>query len=100
MRLYKSYQISAIIFKKIDSQLIDSLRISKRINRLVYRLELSNNIRIYNIVFIAYLESTINSANDSYKRRRSSPLAIVVNSEEKYQIKRLIRKRRIRRNRD
>ena len=100
LRLYKGYQISAITSKKIDSQLIDSLRIFERINRLVYRLDLSKNIRIYDIVFITHLKPATYSFEDSYKRRRSPPSAVIVDNKKKYQVKRLIRKRRIRRGRE
>ena len=66
LRLHKGYQISTIQFKKIDSQLIDSFRVTKRIDRLIYRLKLLDNIKIYDIVFVAYLELAIDSLLDSY----------------------------------
>ena len=52
-------------------------------------------MRIYNIISIMYLKFIINSAKDSYKRRRNPLFIITVNDEKKYEIKRLIYKRRI-----
>ena len=66
LRLYREYYISTITFKKIDQQLVDSFRVLKRIERLIYQLDLSANIQIYNIISIAHLKSTIDSIEDSY----------------------------------
>ena len=40
----------------------------KRIDRLIYYIQLSLNIRIYNIILIIYLKSIIDLALDLYKR--------------------------------
>ena len=66
LRLHKGYQILAMQFKKIGSQLIDPFRVTKRIDRLIYRLKLLNNMKIYDIVFVAYLKLAINPLLDSY----------------------------------
>ena len=57
-------------------------------------------MRIYDIILIIYLKFTINSINNLYQRRRFSPLIIIINREEKYEINKLIRKKRIRRRRE
>ena len=55
-------------------------------------------MRIYDVISIAYLKPAI--TNNSYNRRRDSPPAVIVDNEKEYQVKRLIRKRRVRRDRD
>ena len=100
LRLYREYQVSVIQSKKIDPQLIEPFRILERIDRLTYRLELSDNIRIHDVVSVAHLKSVTNSAKDPYRRRRSSSPIIVLNEENEYEIEKLMRKRRIRRERD
>ena len=60
LRLYKNYRIFIIISKKINSQLINFFRISKRIERLIYRFDLLNNMKIHDIVFIIHLKFIIN----------------------------------------
>ena len=71
-----------IIFKKLESQLIELFRILKRIDRLAYRLELFINIRIYNVIFIAHLKLTIDSVENLYRRRRLSTSTVIVDDEE------------------
>lgn len=99
LKLHKDYQISVIKFKKIDFQLIDPFGILKRINRLIYRFKLLNNMRIYDIIFVTYLKSIIDSIKDFYKRRYLTLSIIVINNQNKYHIKKLIYKRRIQRDR-
>ena len=100
LRLHKGYQVPTITSKKIGPQLINPLRILKRIGRLTYRLELLSNMRIHDIIFIAHLEPATNPTENPYHRRRSPPPTIVINNEEEYEMERLIRKKRIRRKRD
>ena len=100
LRLHREYQVPTIQSKKIDPQLIEPFRILERIDRLTYRLELPDNMRIHDVVSVAHLKPVINSAKDSYRRRRSPPSVIVLNEENEYEIEKLIRKRRIRRGRD
>ena len=66
MRFYKKYKNFIITFKKIKSQLIKLFKIFERIKDLIYRLKLFINIKIYNLIFIAYLKSTIDFAKDLY----------------------------------
>ena len=57
-------------------------------------------MRIYNLISIIYLKFIINPVNNSYLRRYSLSLVIIIDEKKKYQIKRLLRKKRIRRDRN
>ena len=80
--------------------LIESFKILKRIKRLIYKLELSSNIRIYDVIFVAYLKLIIDSTKDLYRRRRLLVFIIIVEDKEKYKIEKLLRKRTTRRDRN
>ena len=99
LRLHKDYNVLNIISHKIEAQFADPFEITKRINKLAYRLKLSNNIRIYNVVFVAMLKSLLAKSN-LYRRRLSLSDVVVIDSKNEYVIKKLIRKRRIRRGRE
>ena len=80
--------------------MIRPLRILKRIKYFIYKLKLLTNIRIYDIIFITYLESITDSIEDLYLRRRLFIFIIIIEGEEEYKIEKLLRKRSIRRDRD
>ena len=71
----------------------------ERINKLAYRLKLPDNMRIYNVVFVVILKS-LSAESNLYRRRLSLFDAVIVDGEDEYIIKKLIRKRRIRRGRE
>ena len=54
IRLHKKYDISFIVVLKFkyNQQYVDSFRILKRVNRLIYRLNLSSHWRIHSVLFI------------------------------------------------
>ena len=97
MRLYKDYKIFAITSKKIKSQLIRPFKILERIERLIYRLKLPVNIKIHDVIFITHLKLTIDLAEDSYRRRRLSISAVIIDDEKEYEIEKLLKKRIIKR---
>ena len=74
--------------------------IIKRIKRLIYRFDFFNNIRIHDIIFIIHFEFVIDFKKKLYKRRRSSLSIIIIDEKNKYQMKKFVRKRRIKRKRD
>ena len=99
LRLHKGYNISDITFYKIEAQFAGSFEITKRINKLVYRLKLPNNMRIYNVIFVAMLKS-LSAESNLYRRRLSPSDAVIIDNKDEYVIEKLIRKRRIRRGRE
>ena len=92
MRLYKNYKILIITSKKIRLELIRLFKIFERIERLTYRMKLSINIKIHDVIFIAHLKPVIDSIENSYRRRRLSIFVIVIDGEKKYKIEKLLRK--------
>ena len=72
LRLHREYNIS--FTKKIDlklsQQLVDFFKVLERIERLVYKLDISSNWRIHSIFTIAQLESCSSSNVNSYNRKR------------------------------
>ena len=80
--------------------MIKSFKIFERIERLVYRVELLDNMKIYNVIFITHLKPVIDSAEDSYRRRRLSTFVIVIDEEKEYEIEKLLRKRIVKRERE
>ena len=62
----------------------------KRIERLIYKLELLLNIRIYDVVFVAYLKLVIDPAEDLYRRYRLLISIIIIEGEEEYEIEKLL----------
>ena len=92
MRFYKNYKVFAITLKKIKSQLIKLFKILERIKRLIYRLKLFINMKIYNVIFIAHLKSTIDFIENLYRRRRLSISIVVIDEKKKYEIEKLLRK--------
>ena len=82
LRLYRGYKI-LVVSSKFGPQFIGPFKVLERIGRLIYRLQLPSNIKIYNIVSVAQLEPTIDPSLDKYNRRPppSSP-TIVDNKDE------------------
>ena len=97
MRLYKNYKVSIITSKKIRSQLIRSFKILERIKSLIYRLKLSINMKIHNVIFITHLKSVIDPAEDLYRKRRLLTFIVIIDDEKKYEIEKLLKKRIIKR---
>ena len=90
--LYNDYIISNFTNRKFNQQRMNSFKILKKIDTLIYRLKLSLIIKIYSIIFITQLKlfSTFNV--DSYRRSRSnqknsSLIQIKNNNESKNSIK-------------
>ena len=97
--MHKGYNILDIISYKIETQFAGFFEITKRISKLAYRLKLSNNIRIHNVVFVAMLKLLLAKSN-LYRRCLLFSDVVVVDNKDKYIIEKLIRKRRIRRDRE
>ena len=89
LRLYKDYNILDIISHKIEAQFVDFFKITKRISKLAYRLKLLNNIKIYNVIFVAILK-LLSAKSNLYRRRLLFSNAVIIDSEDEYIIKKLI----------
>jgi hypothetical protein len=73
LNLHQSYRIPGIYGKKLAQQRIESFRIIRRVLPLIYKLEFPNNINIYSIILIIYLE-LISKNSDFYNRSRNDYL--------------------------
>ena len=93
LQLHHRYTILSIQNRKIEQQFIDSFRIIKRIEHLIYRLKLPSHWRIHNIIFIAHLEEA--TMTDLYSHLRPDhSSAMTVNSDlDSYEIEKLLWKR-------
>lgn len=71
IRLHYDYDISSIIIlrKKLNQQYVESFKILERVDRLTYRLELSQYWRIHLVLLVAQLKFTF-FKNDSFHRSR------------------------------
>lgn len=47
-------------------------------------------MRIYNVISIVYLKSIIDLAEDSYRRRRLFIIIIIMNSEDEYEVEKIL----------
>ena len=93
LRLYRGYKMTGVQSRKLGQQFVGLFKISERINRLVYRLKLPSTIKIHDVIFVIHLEPATIPESDPYNRRSVIPPPVIVDNEEEYEIKRLIRKR-------
>ena len=66
LRLHKRYDISfiAILSKKLSQQYVDSFQVTKKIDNLTYRLNISQHWRIHFVISIAHFESSSSSSTN------------------------------------
>ena len=99
LRLNHEYFLSEKSNSKLFNQRIESFLVKRRIERLIYELELSSQWRVHSVVSIAQLKPMFDT--NSYNRYRSHHSAFVHMKEDTevekfYEVKKLIN-RRIRR---
>lgn len=104
LRLHRGYTMPSLVGqnKKLGQQFVGPLRITERIGRLAYRLDLPDTWKIHNVVSVAHLEPASGYEDDPYRRPRPDhPDAVVTSpdAEPEWEIERLIRKRTYRKGR-
>jgi hypothetical protein len=87
------------MIKKISTQYVESFKVVQRIERLAYRLAISEDWKIHSIFSVAQLESASDSAQNLYNRLKSIHSSSVTDFQE-YEIERLLNKRIIKRELD
>jgi hypothetical protein len=99
LRLHHEYFVSESkdMIKKIFAQYVEFFKIIQRIERLVYRLNVSFDWKIHSVFFVAQLKLASDSIKDSFNRSRSTHSSSVIDIQNQYEIERLINKRVIRR---
>ena len=72
VRSHSEYDIlfNAMLDKKLNQQFVELFKILKRVDRLTYRLKLSNHWRIHLVLFVAQLKPV--SENNFFNRSRSN----------------------------
>ena len=89
---YNDYIISNLTNQKLHQQRVNSFKILKKIDTLIYRLKLPLVMKIHSVIFIAQLKSSSSSDADLYRRSRSnqknsSSIQIENDSESKNSVK-------------
>ena len=69
LRLHKSYTLSSIKTSKLTIQRVESFHIIEKKENLTYKLDFSQNWKIYSIIFVINLESALKS-DDFYNRSK------------------------------
>ncbi len=96
LRLHNEYFLSERNNFKLFNQRSDLYTIKRKIENVVYELNLSQNSRIHSIIFIAQFKSTFNS--DSFNRFKSINSDLIetesdTSRKKSYEIKRILKKR-------
>ena len=104
IKLHHDYDILFIVVLefKFNQQFVEFFRVLKRVERLVYKLNLSAHWRIHSILFIIQLKSIFALSDDFFSRSRSNHSnSVFVESDiervKSYEIDRLIDKRQTKR---
>ena len=100
IRLHKNYNISftVVLNSKFNQQYIAFFRVTKKIDRLIYKLNISREWIIHSIFSIAQLESCLSSIKNFFRRARfiNSDFVYVEKNIEFvkfFELKRIINKR-------
>ncbi|RKF57458.1 hypothetical protein GcC1_189022, partial [Golovinomyces cichoracearum] len=95
LRLHKGYTIpiAKLITKKLQQQLVGPFKVTERIGKLAYRLDIPANWKIHPIVTIAQLEPTSDPNNDPNSRKIKPDFPIQVYDVLEQEIEKILGKR-------
>ena len=101
LRLHKKYEISStvVLDRKLSKQYVNFFQILEKIENLVYKLNISQEWKIWSIISIAQFELFSASISDSFQRTRTSSSSISMKDESKtnavksFEIEKIIVKR-------
>ena len=97
LRLHRDYSIffTEKLKKKLFQQFVKSFKILKKIEILIYQLDISAHWRVHSVFIIVQFESVSNSDSNSYDRQRSRPPSMHVEENtdtiKNYVLKKIIR---------
>jgi hypothetical protein len=102
LRLHHDYFISESknMTKKIFAQYVEFFKIIQRVDRLIYRLNILFDWEIHLVFFVAQLESVSDSAKNSFNRSKLIHSSSMIDSQDQYEIERLLNKRIVKRNQE
>ena len=97
LRFYKSYSLLNKFIKKLNNQYVEFFLVKRRINRLIYELNLFFTSRVHSIISITQLKS-IDVFFDSYQRFKFDYFEFVNIDQQndknsRYEIKKIVDKR-------
>ena len=101
LRLHKGYSIpSALgVTTKLAQQYVGPFKVTERVGRLAYRLEVPDDWKVHPVFTIAQLEPAPAPSDDPYNRPRPThPQAVSADGQE-YDVERLLNKRIVRKGR-
>lgn len=93
IRLHCEYTLSGLtnVNKKLEQQFVDLICILKWVKRLAYWLDILSSWKIHDIISVAHLEPATRSEDNSYNCSHSDKSdTIIVNENEKYEIRQLL----------
>ena len=102
LELYFDYIIFDLNNHKFSQQRVDFFKITKKIDTLTYRFELSFVMQIHLVIFIAQLKFASSSNSDSYQRSKSNNSSSIITENDdfddstqtsSYEIERLLNRR-------
>jgi hypothetical protein len=85
--------------KKVFAQYVELFKVIQRVERLIYKLNISSDWKIHSVFIVIQLKSASDSIKNSFSRLKSIHSSSVIDSQE-YEIKRLLNKRTIKRELD
>jgi hypothetical protein len=95
LKLHKEYNQSELINRKFAKQRLESVTIIEKIDKLVYRLDISQSWKIHSVISITHLKSA-STREDSYDREKKESESIEdVQGKTKdiYEIEKVVAKR-------
>jgi hypothetical protein len=102
LKLHHEYFVSSFknMTKKIFAQYIEFFKMIQRIERLIYRLNVLFDWKIHFVFSVAQLKFASDSIKDSFNRSRSTHLSSITDTQNEYEIERILNKRTIKRDHD
>ena len=70
LRLHRGYRLPAIRNRKVGQQFVGPLQITRRIDKLAYKLDIPRNWKIHPVVSVAHLEPATTQDMDPFRRPR------------------------------
>jgi hypothetical protein len=83
--------------KKVFIQYVELFKVIQRVERLIYKLNVSFNWKIHSVFFVAQLKSVSDSAKNSLNRSRSTHSSSMTDTQNEYEIERILNKRIVKR---
>ena len=107
IKLHHDYNIffNLNIIKKLIQQFVKSFKIIKKIDNFAYQLNTSADWKIHSVFFVAQFKSSSSSESDSYDRFHSNSSSSIyveenIDNVKSYEMKRILNKRTIKRDRE